>query len=331
MKRLIMLIIIVLGSVRSWSQQAEATAILSNDSISIGQHLTYELKLTTPDGFEVEWPIWNDTIPGGIEVLSRGKVEKLPVTQKGNTTYRQNVVITAFESGRKLVPPVKLRFRNQSDTSHFVAQTSPVMFVVTSVAVDTAQAFKPIIGPVKEPITFMEILPWILGGLGILLLIAAVIWYMKRRQKILPVIQAFTKPQVLPHIAALEKLEELRYAKVWQSGQIKEYYTQLTDIVRVYIEEQFRISAVEMTTDEIIDGIRPLKINQEAGMKLQEVLRLADFVKFAKANPGSMDNEVSLNHLVDFVKESYAVMQIPTMPDAPSEPVEKSEVREEEV
>ncbi|MFZ4462432.1 MAG: hypothetical protein ACOYN5_01195 [Bacteroidales bacterium] len=327
MKRLVILILFILGSVQSWSQMAEATATLNNDSISIGQHLTYELKLITPDGFDVEWPIWNDTIPGGIEVLSRGKVEKLPVTQKGNTIYRQNVVITAFEAGRKMVPPVKLRFKNQSDTTHYTAQTSPVMFVVTSVAVDTAQAFKPIIGPVKEPITFMEILPWILGGLGILLLIAAVIWYMKRRQKILPVIQAFTKPQVLPHIAALEKLEELRYAKLWQSGQIKEYYTQLTDIVRVYIEEQFRVSAVEMTTDEIIDGIRPLKINQEAGMKLQQVLQLADYVKFAKANPSSMDNEVSLNHLVDFVKESYALVQIPAIPAFP--PVESKEIGEE--
>lgn len=311
MKRLFILICFFLLGVNTWAQMAEATATLNDDSISIGQHLTYELKLITPDGFEVEWPVWNDTIPGGIEVLSRGKVEKLPVTQKGNTIYRQNVVITAFETGKKLIPPVKLRFKNQSDTTHFTAQTSPVMFVVTSVAVDTAQAFKPIIGPVKEPITFMEILPWLLGGLAIILLIVAVIWYMKRRQKILPVIQAFTKPQILPHIAALEKLEELRYAKVWQSGQIKEYYTQLTDIIRVYIEEQFSVNAVEMTTDEIIEGIRPLKINQEASMKLLQVLQLADFVKFAKAHPSSMDNEVSLNHLVDFVNESYAQVQIP--------------------
>ena len=161
MKRLFILICFFLLRVHTWAQMAEATATLNDDSISIGQQLTYELKLITPDGFEVEWPVWNDTIPGGIEVLSRGKVEKLPVTQKGNTIYRQNVVITAFEAGKKLIPPVKLRFKNQSDTTHFTAQTSPVMFVVTSVAVDTAQAFKPIIGPVKEPITFMEILPWL--------------------------------------------------------------------------------------------------------------------------------------------------------------------------
>jgi hypothetical protein len=296
------------------SQSVEALSTLSNDSMLIGQHLIYELNLKAPEGFEVEWPVWPDSLPGQIEVLSQGKVEKIPLDKSGNIHLKQKIVLTSFDAGRKSISAIQLRFKPKGDTAHFTAESNPVSFAVVTVAVDTTQAFKPIIGPVKEPITFMEILPWILALLAFALLIFGIFWYIKRRRKILPAIKAFAKPQIPPYLIALEKLEELRYKKLWQIGQVKEYYTAMTDITRWYIEEQFRVNAVEMTTEEILDGIKPLNINAEAIGKLSEVLHLADFVKFAKANPGAMENDLSLNHLVDFVNESRSLVIVSPEP-----------------
>lgn len=316
MKRTFFYLILLLNVAivhKSHSQSVEALSTLSNDSISIGQHLIYELNLKAPEGFEIEWPVWPDSLPGQIEILSQGKVEKIPLDKSGNIHLKQKVVLTSFDEGRKSISAIKLRFKPKGDTTHFTAESNPVSFAVVTVAVDTTQAFKPIIGPVKEPITFMEILPWLLAVLGLGLFIYGIFWYMKRRRKILPAIKAFAKPQIPPYVVALEKLEELRYQKLWQTGQVKEHYTAMTDITRWYIEEQFKVNAVEMTTEEILDGISPLKINADAVGKLNEVLHLADFVKFAKATPGAIENDLSLNHLIDFVNESHAVMN--TVPE----------------
>ncbi len=299
-------LIMLLGTVNA--QQTQATASLSQDSMAIGERISYELNLLTPNGALVEWPVWNDTLPGGIEIITQGKVEEVKGESGANSLFRQNIILTAFDAGQKSVPKLRIRIKNASDTTHYIAETNPVFFYVHTVKVDTSQAFKPLIGPRSEPVTFLEVLPWILGGLGVLLLLAGIYWYIKRRKKILPVIQAFAKPQLPPHLIALERLEELRYSKIWQSGKIKEYYTALTDIVRIYLEDQFKVMAVEMTTDEILQGIATLNINPDASKKLSEVLHLSDFVKFAKASPGAIENDLSLNYIIDFVKESHGVV-----------------------
>jgi len=95
--------------------------------------------------------------------------------------------------------------------------------------------------------------------------------------------------------------------KLWQAGKVKEYYPELTDIVRVYIEDRFAVMAIEMTTHEILDGLKKHLINDEAMQKLRGSLELADLVKFAKANPTPLENDTCLNHGIDFVNETKLI------------------------
>jgi hypothetical protein len=92
--------------------------------------------------------------------------------------------------------------------------------------------------------------------------------------------------------------------KLWQADRVKDYYSELTDIVREYIEAQFGVQAVEMTTDEILYGLRGISINAQAMGKLSNTLQTADLVKFAKANPHALENDTALSYSVDFVKET---------------------------
>jgi hypothetical protein len=96
---------------------------------------------------------------------------------------------------------------------------------------------------------------------------------------------------------------------MWQSGKVKEYFSTLTDIAREYIEGQFGVNAVEMTTDDILEEVKPLHFSSETYNKLKETMEVADLVKFAKYSSSNLESENAMNSMTDFVNESYAQFQ----------------------
>ena len=96
---------------------------------------------------------------------------------------------------------------------------------------------------------------------------------------------------------------------MWQSGKVKEYFSSLTDIAREYIEGQFGVNAVEMTTDDILEEIKPLRFSKETYNKLKDTMEVADLVKFAKYSASTLESDTALNSMTDFVNESYAQYQ----------------------
>ena len=125
-----------------------------------------------------------------------------------------------------------------------------------------------------------------------------------------PILQLRSKPKLPPHVIAMEALENLRLKKLWQAGKVKEYYTEMTDIIRYYIEGRFSIYAMEMTTDEIMQSLKAHEDGSAARDLLRDTLVLADLVKFAKAQPLPLDNEQSLNQCIDFVKATKPVAEV---------------------
>ncbi|HOI33290.1 MAG TPA: hypothetical protein PLC47_11015, partial [Bacteroidales bacterium] len=234
------------------------------------------------------------------------QIEQIPLDKDGNVWMRQELTLTIFDTGYREIPPINLSFKPRGDSANFTASTPPHQIYVIPVQIDTTASFKPILGPRKEPVTFAEILPWIIGGLGLAAIVALIIWffvYRQRKEKALPI---FQKPAIPPYVKALDELDTLRHKKLWQNGKVKAYYSELTDIVRVYIENQFNVPAVEMTTPEILKGIKPLQINGDASRKLEHTLQLADLVKFAKMQPSALEHDLCLEGIVTFVKESHA-------------------------
>jgi hypothetical protein len=310
LKRIIFLTVcctsILFGSL-GYSQSVVATMSIPADTILIGQKLPLNIEINAPDNFNIYWPFWGDTLVSALEIVNTTEPEQVS-SGKNTQSSRQTLQITSFDSGFYYIPAQKIQFSVGTDTSKFEALTNPLMLQVNSVSVDTTLAFKPIKGPVKLPITFAEILPWIIGILGIALLVFLVMKYFVNRSSRLRNIVESPKPLIPPYVTAMNELEQLRHQKLWQSGRVKEYYTILADIVRVYIEHQFGVMAVEMTTDEIMKGIKPLGINNDAVSKLAQSLELSDLVKFAKAQPSALENDLCLNHIIDFVRESHVVV-----------------------
>lgn len=284
-------------------QYAGATAKLEKSAILIGDQIKMELNVTVPAGSRVQWPMLLDTIARNVEILKKSGIDTLS-SNKDNYTLKQELFITSFDSGSYVIRPVIFKYHRGGDTITYFTETLPLRLEVQTVQVDQAQDIKPIKPPIKAPVTFRELLPWIGLVLMILAIAGLVYYYLKRKKRVVPVVATRLSTAVPPYEAAIDALEALRLKKLWQAGQVKEYYSELTDIVREYIELRFPVRALEMTTSEIYDALRKVDLTSSSREKLNKVLVLADLVKFAKEQPLPMENEQSLNQGLEFVRET---------------------------
>jgi hypothetical protein len=134
----------------------------------------------------------------------------------------------------------------------------------------------------------------------VLLIVGGLIWYFKNKPKVEIVVEEI-KPNVPAHVIALNKLKELRDKKLWQQDEIKQYYIELSDVLREYLEKRYEVKTHEKTTDEIFDGLKRKSITNENRNKLKQLLVLSDLVKFAKERPLPRENDESMENAMGFV------------------------------
>jgi hypothetical protein len=308
---LIALLGYVLCPFRSFAQNyLDVRAQADTDRLRIGEQLKLELSATVDmnklkeAGLQLAFPSLPDSF-AHWEVVDRSKVDTSGSARE--QLFRQVLTLTSFDSGYWEIP--SLRFELQSAAGAVdSAFTAPVGIHVDNVPVDTTKAFKPIKGLRTVPTNLWEAIldfikeywPFIVSGLVLLGLIIGWIIYMRKRPAKAPAPPPV--PLEAPFDKALRQLKELAGEKVWQQGQVKEYYTRLTDILRTYFEEQFGIAALEQTTAELLQNIKPVTILNQQREKLRALLTLADLAKFAKLQPTPEEHEDSLQKAVEIVE-----------------------------
>ncbi|PLX14525.1 MAG: hypothetical protein C0598_01110 [Marinilabiliales bacterium] len=292
-----------------FAQNTQAYAAIDTNAIMIGDQTMLEIGLKIPENSKFIWPEIGDTITKQIEVLEKSNIDT--TFNEGQMIINQKFKITSFDSGYFELP--SFTFIYGIDSLQYSNSSPPLYLQVNTPIVDTTQAIKPIVLPYSEPYTFMEILPWALGGITLVAAILFTIWFFIRRKKNKPLFVAKPKPLKPADIVALEKLGELRLAKVWQQGKVKEYHSKLTDIMREYLNRRFSFNALEMTSDEIKDELQLHLKNEEAMSKLNSVFMLSDLVKFAKSQPTPLENDLSITHCIDFVEETKFRKQVETV------------------
>ncbi|NJM15029.1 MAG: hypothetical protein HC896_06305 [Bacteroidales bacterium] len=140
--------------------------------------------------------------------------------------------------------------------------------------------------------TWEEAWPWVAGGLATVLVVAALMYYLRRKNQNKPLLGP-AKPVLPPHEIAFQSLEKLRAARLWQQNKVKQYYIELTEIIRLYIEQRFMVPALEQTSEEILESFRYRTnwLSPELQLKLKDMLTIADLVKFAKMSPLPDEND----------------------------------------
>lgn len=268
----------------------------------IGGKINLTIEVPFNKGDIVNWPVFKDTITSSLEILSQSKIDTIVNDETGDQLLRQIVSITSFDTGFMVMPPFSFDVIKNGAPPQTI-KTEAILFEVIKVKVDPKADIKDIKPIFKAPITFTEIIPWLAALLLLGLLIYFSLYYLKKK-KATPVEKPEPKMKIPAWDIALKKLDSLKIEKIWEKGDIKEYYTRLTDILREYFEQRFNVNAAEMTSSEILDAMKQHISEMPAERHLQELLMLADMAKFAKAQPGDYENEQSIKYGYEIVNNT---------------------------
>ena len=274
MKLKILFFLLLISSL-TYAQKVSVTTDTTN--IRIGEQFLF--KIVIKDTANVIFPEKLENLTS-LEVVKDVKIDTF------KNSLIKKYLMTGFDSGAFYIPTQQIFIKNRAYLS------DSVLINVATVLVDTTkQKMFPIKAIQTEPLVYDDFKPYIIWVVLAILLIGLFIYYLKNRKN----------PEIIntlpPFEEALEKLQELDNKLLWQNNEIKKYYSELTEIVRVFIEKELEIPALEITTHELVSLLsdynnpKNIKPAKETIRKLNALLQEADLVKFAKSTPISHEIE----------------------------------------
>jgi len=306
MKKIILYTLLILPFY-SFGQTAHIR--LDTNSILIGEQITMRIGITyrvdTGEEINVIFPNITDTLLSDIEVVQKGKIDTSIVDKENPYLFQQTqeLTITSFEVGKYKLPP--FTFILNKDTI-----LSPnTQFEVRDVLVQENTELAKIKKPMNDPFTIWDWLKvnwlYIVIPIAVLVVMGLIIFLLMKRkpkEKKAPLV-----PAIPEHLIAFDKLKAIQSEQIWQNGQFKKYHSEVSDVIREYLEKRFKINALEQTTDEIFTALRFKNIQEVNKENLQQILILADLVKFAKEIPIGSENEETMTSAISFVEETKLV------------------------
>ncbi len=297
--RYLFTLILVLAGLPAATGQQVSTA-LAPQKILMGEHVQLTFTIDFAADQQLIMPVFNEQINENVEILDYGTSDTISSEQEGFKRIRRTLRVTSWEEGYHPIEPFTFLLISGPDT--LLLESEPALLEVEEFSIEEHTDLKDIKSILSAPVTWQEILPWTLLALVLAGVVYGIVKYLKKRKARPQPQTLWEKPDIPAHVAAFNNLEKLKSLKLWQQGKIKEYHSELSDILRRYLGKRYGISAMELTTAETMNAIEGIVENKNAEMLLQENLELADLVKFARWNPQAPENEKSLENAYEFVK-----------------------------
>lgn len=291
------------------------SASIDSTSLMIGDQTDMHIRVTQETNEQVEWPVFGETLQDGIEIVDRTIVDTTTLPD-GRLQLTQYLTLTSFKDSLFAVQPIAVVSGNDTFWTDPMALNVVQPFDLSA---DSTNAITDIKGIERAPIWWWGIFRWVLLALGIALVLAGLGYLLyrllgKRKPQEEPINPELLRPA---DEVALEKLDAIKIAKIWQKGQVKEYHTDLTDVVREYISRRFDVQSTEKTSDETLRELKPILLKGEGLQvtgdgkdlyaKLSKMLQLADLVKFAKWTTTPDENESALITAYEFVNQTKII------------------------
>ena len=301
MRRAFALVALILFFIAAYSQEITVKSAPDTTAILIGDQIGFSVSATLPPGVNATLRTAADTLAGKIIILGRSARDTVK-SPDGNLTVTDRYLITSYDSGTYSIPPFYAEFLSGDSLKRYYSDYSLLRVARPEVAPkDSTDVIYDIVPPRVAPLTFREILPWL-----IIALIAAAVVYLLARFLPRSPLKRFIRPPAPrepAHVIALRELNRLREEEIWQKGEVKEFYSRLSDILRRYIDNRYGIMSPEMTTDETVRMLQKAAVTTHDEMSLvRELLSLSDMVKFAKYVPQTEVHEKSIDDAVRFVE-----------------------------
>ncbi|MDE6377920.1 MAG: cell wall anchor protein, partial [Duncaniella sp.] len=280
------------------AQTVKLSMTLDSAYVLMGKATPLHIELQAPATPEGTLLVPEDTISSAVEVLKAlpADTTELP---GGRINVTRELLLQSFDSGTYLLNPVK--YVSGSET---IASNRLVLKVIP-VDVDSLTSIHDYADVVDPSRKLVDYLPDFLADYGAwilaLLAVLAIGYFLLRRYMRREVIAEKKVVVIPPYELAMQELESLKNDKLCEQGQEKEFYTRLTDILRRYLHGRFGINAMEMTTTQIRHILAHSDETRLSRRNMEQVLEMADFVKFAKMRPLPDDNTRSYRSAVQFV------------------------------
>lgn len=295
----IYLFIIAATAVFTAQAQVTVDATIDSTQIFIGQRVGITLEVSADKGHSVEMPAFDSLqqIVPGIEVMHVSDVDTQQLNDGQRMVLTRRYTITSFDSALYYLPPMQVKVDSQTYESKSLALKVYTLDIDTLHA-DSIFGMKP---EMRPPFVWEDWSTPMWIAVIILILTALLLYIIIRLKDNKPIIRRIKlKPKMAPHKAAMMKIEHIKEEKIWQKEDSKEYYTQLTDTLRQYINERYGFNAMEMTTPEIIEHLQEVN-DEEALHELHELFQTADLVKFAKYSTLLGENDRNLVSAIEYI------------------------------
>ena len=305
MRSFLFSVFILIFTLSAYSQRA----FFDKKEITVGDRVNLNLEIKADAGKNIQFPVFDKVIIPGIEIVEQSDIQK----DKKDNFLKQSITVTAFDDSLFLIKgfkfivdedtllsnPVKLKVNYFKPDSAFISK------------IDTTQMFKiaDIKSPLDAPVTFKEFMQrfgwYILVFLILGIIIFLIFKFLKNRKPDDKPLFVKEKPKIPAHIIALDSIKKLKQKELHKQEDLKPFYTELSNIIRRYIENRFAIPAPEMITSEIINEFEKTEFgNETLKNHLKELLNLSDTVKFAKNKPDAHENEIMFEYAESFVNKT---------------------------
>lgn len=290
------------------AQEISVTAAFDTSKILIGDQIHFTVTVMQPAEIPLDIPVFTDTLVKNIEILNGPETDTVRV-EDGNIRITDRYLITSFDSGFYEIKPLYVEVKRPDGLQRFYTDYAILEVEKYKIAPEDSTArIYDIIQPYRAPLTPWEVIPWIL----VTILAGALVWGIiifirKHRHHESQSVQPL--PVESAHIIAFRELEKLKSEELWQKGNFKQYYTRLTEILRTYLENRYRVYSLELTTAETLDALLKTGFRKdETYDKLKQVLTAADLVKFAKYIPKPEENVIHFDYSWSFVDVTREVL-----------------------
>ncbi|MDE5942322.1 MAG: cell wall anchor protein [Muribaculaceae bacterium] len=288
-------------------------ASMDSSQMVMGQQMAIKLDIVDSQSKPAQLIVDKDAFPAEVEAVDwiYGDTTDLG---NGLTEMKRALVIQSFDSGVYVIPPFMLV--SGPDT----VRSNELTLKVYPVDVSGKNDINSLAPTADFHSKWYDWLPdwlteyWIWYLLGLIAIAAGVCAYLIATKKVAVNILP-QKKRLPPDRIAVDRLNALKEEQLWERGQEKEYYTQLIDILREYLQERFGINAMEMTSSQILKALRSNEETRLPHDYMRKVVEIADYVKFAKVRPMPDDNVRSWQNAMQFVEETRPAPEPETAED----------------
>lgn len=280
-----------------FAQNISVSASTDTTDYLVGDYIKFSIRVELNEGVRVSPPTLTDQL-APLEV-----VKSLPVSfEEGKNVQQFNYILSGYDSLRVVIPKIPITFFIANSSEPQTIETNEVEIFIHTLPVNTAGDIKDIKQPIRIPFDWMF---WSIVALILLLLSALGYFLYMKFRKPKEEVKTIRRAPALPlHIIALQKLDKLKEKKLWQQGKVKEYHSEITEIVRKYFEDRFHFNSLEMTTAQTVEIASRVMDNQKMIDTTKSFLENADMVKFAKFVPLPSVNEEMMNQAYDIVQKT---------------------------